>query len=249
MAKNIDLLPEVHYESLANLETSYWWHLTRLNRAEYAIRKYFTAPSELNVLDYGCGTGGFLHELNKRFNFKSCLGVDASPLAVQYAKKYGDHYAVINSGDLNPVRGKDLILIMDVMEHIKDDEGFAKSLIDIMSPGAYALIMSPAFPALYSEWDKVLGHYRRYTKKSLGDVLNKSGGTVVCMEYFFSFLVLPIFLRRLLKKSYKDDNCEFPPVPPVLNRILLFFSRLEMLVSRLIRCPAGTTIICLMKKK
>ena len=49
------------------------YYPSRLDWAESIIRKYYQETSILNVLDYGCGTGGFLYELNKRLKFTTLL--------------------------------------------------------------------------------------------------------------------------------------------------------------------------------
>ncbi|MCX5829709.1 MAG: class I SAM-dependent methyltransferase [Deltaproteobacteria bacterium] len=245
-----DYLPDVHYKSLSDLEGSYWWHVTRINFAEKVIRRHFPVTSNLSVLDYGCGTGGFLFELNKRLKFKSCLGVDASKQAIHYAGLHGGFYMHMDPGDFSVVRTRDLVFLMDVLEHIEDDVSFLGNLLLSLETNAYLVISVPAHPFLFSSWDTALNHHRRYSRKGLFDLIDSTGGKIVYMNYFLSYLSLPIFFTRIfLKKRFDKDNCEFPPVHPLLNRVLLELNRIEMIMEPYFRIPFGSTLIALVTKK
>lgn len=245
-----DYLPDIHYKSLSDLEGSYWWHVTRINYAEKIIRRHFPVPSDLSVLDYGCGTGGFLFELNKRLKFKSCLGVDASRQAIHYAGLHGGFYMHMEPGNFSVVRNKDLVFLMDVLEHIDDDVSFIGNLLLALETNAYLLISVPAHPFLFSSWDTALNHHRRYSRKGLLELIHRTGGKILYMNYCLSYLSLPILLTRIcLNKRFDGCNCEFPPVHPLLNKILLQLNRIEMSMGPYCRIPFGSTLIALVSKK
>lgn len=243
------LLPEKHYKNLAQLESSYWWHQSRIRWAENIIREHVRNPQDLDVLDYACGTGGFLNQLNTSFGFRNCKGVDISRQAIDAARKYGDFFEVISPSDLTHVSGKDLILLMDVLEHIEDDYNFIKTLLDRMKEGSYLLISVPAFQGLYSSWDKTLGHFRRYTHKTLKQLVVDCGGQVIYKGYGFSYMVPIIyFKRKVLEAKYIPSNCEFPPVSPFLNRLLLMLNQMEIWASQCISIPFGSSLFYLVQK-
>lgn len=249
MSDRSDYLPKIHYESLATHETTYWWHVTRINLAEKVIKEHLPIPSDLNVLDYGCGTGGFLSEMNNRLKFKSCCGVDASQQAISYARKYGDFYARLEPGDVAVAANKDLIFLLDVLEHIEDDEIFLGNLIEALKTNAHILVTVPAHPFLFSKWDRVLNHYRRYTRKSFSELVNKTGGRILYMNYCLSYLVPPVlFIRVFRKRQFDSDNCEFPPINPALNRMLLLLNRAEIFLESFFSIPMGSTLIALIVK-
>jgi 2-polyprenyl-3-methyl-5-hydroxy-6-metoxy-1,4-benzoquinol methylase len=61
----------------------------------------------------------------------------------------------------------DTIIYIDVLEHIeKDAEEIRKATIRL-NPNGHIIVLSPAFQSLYNPFDKAIGHYRRYNKKSL----------------------------------------------------------------------------------
>jgi 2-polyprenyl-3-methyl-5-hydroxy-6-metoxy-1,4-benzoquinol methylase len=249
MADNTSDIPDIHFESLAKLEASYWWHQSRLNWAQKIIRVNFREPSSLDVLDYGCGTGGFLHQLNSIMKFNSCLGVDVAQDAIKRALSYPENYQKIDPLDLSMIPGKNLVCLMDTLEHIENDVGFLNSLMSRMDIGANLLISVPAFSCLFSAWDKTLGHYRRYEKKEFSKLVSDAGGSILFMGYTFSYLFPALMVKRVIGKAqYNSDNCEFPSVSSILNNFLLQLNRLEMSSSNYLSPPLGSSLFCLVKK-
>jgi SAM-dependent methyltransferase len=61
----------------------------------------------------------------------------------------------------------DLILYIDVLEHIEDDAGEIRRAADHLRKDGRLVVLSPAHPWLFSPFDAAIGHYRRYTRKSL----------------------------------------------------------------------------------
>lgn len=242
-------IPAAHYDSLAQHELAYWWHLSRVNWAEKIIRKACPDPTALEVLDFGCGTGGFLHLLKERLGFRSCMGVDASAQAVKRARRLGDHYRLIDPAGFRPPASTDLVLLMDVLEHVEDDEGFLAGLLECLKPGALVLISVPAFPGLYSEWDRGLGHYRRYTKTSMRTLADECAAAIRFSSYVFTYLAPVLLLRRvLMRPTSTEGGCDFPPLSNFLNRLLLAFNRVEMFCGDFLSYPFGASIFCLIER-
>jgi SAM-dependent methyltransferase len=69
--------------------------------------------------------------------------------------------------DLGANEKFDAILYIDVLEHIEDDRGEMRQAMAHVSPGGKIIVLSPAQPGLYTEFDRALGHYRRYTRATL----------------------------------------------------------------------------------
>lgn len=72
-----------------------------------------------------------------------------------------------NTASLQPGEQYDSILYIDVLEHIEADAEEARRAAGLLKPGGRLIILSPAHQALFSPFDKAIGHYRRYSKKSL----------------------------------------------------------------------------------
>ena len=86
----------------------------------------------------------------------------------------------------------------DVVEHLKDDLGFLRSVARCLAPGGRLYLTVPAFQSLWSQEDDDAGHYRRYTRASLTRVLGQAGLDTEYVTYFFGFLPLPIWMLRTL---------------------------------------------------
>lgn len=98
----------------------------------------------------------------------------------------------------------DTLLLMDVLEHCKDDKSVLKSVVESGSPAdkALFLITAPAFQSLFSSHDKLLLHYRRYTRKQLINLCRTTKLEVVKSGYFFNILI-PIRVIQLLLEKLK----------------------------------------------
>jgi hypothetical protein len=90
---------------------------------------------------------------------------------------------------------------MDVIEHIADDGAFLRDLLarPFVSTETRFLITVPAYQALFSSHDTFLGHYRRYSNRTLRERLEQSGLRVLTIGYFFSSL-LPVRLLQTVKE-------------------------------------------------
>ena len=83
---------------------------------------------------------------------------------------------------------QDLVLMMDVLEHVPDDVALLKEYADTMEKGGRVLITVPAFQFLWSGHDVFLEHYRRYTIEMMEKTIRDAGLTPVKSRYFFGLL-------------------------------------------------------------
>lgn len=88
--------------------------------------------------------------------------------------------------------------LFDVLEHIKDDLVFLKSLAGLIKKQGRLYITVPAYSFLWSGEDVLAGHYRRYTCESICAVIQQAGFTVEFFSYIFRILPAPIALFRVL---------------------------------------------------
>lgn len=241
---------ERHHRELAKVEADYWWFQVRFRVVEQLLLSRRLLANGARLLDWGCGTGGFLdYLLSKRLVASGQVcGVEPGEHARQVLHAKG-----IPSVPLAPVVAlrstiadqPTVITMLDVLEHVDDRVAVLRGLHSLAVPGASLVLTVPAFKFLWSEWDTVLGHKTRYTIRGLHADLREAGWEPQSARYIFSSMFFPAFFRsRLLKRSIVES--EFPRVPALLNRLLTVWYSLE---SRVPCIPFGTSIVCLARRE
>jgi len=132
------------------------------------------APPRANVLDFGAGIGTFAEEVQSHGHRVMCVEPDPAQRQQIAAKGLP---AVADVGDLKP-GSFDFIYSLNVLEHIEDDLAALRALRDLLVPGGRLYLYVPAFMLLYSDFDKRIGHYRRYRRQPLVNLAESAGFTV-----------------------------------------------------------------------
>jgi SAM-dependent methyltransferase len=139
--------------------------------------------------------------LSKKYN---AIGIDPSPLAIDFCKARGLTNIMQGSGTDLPFPNEhfDLVLLLDVLEHIHDDTKAVQEIVCVLRLGGYVIIFVLAFMLLWGHNDIVSEHVRRYRKKTLTDLFR--GNTWHIMRYsgFNTVLFLPVLLVRLLHRFF-----------------------------------------------
>ena len=232
------------------LEKYYWWFVGRRRIIEGILKKYFLGL-QLRILDWGCGPGGNFQFLEK---YGRVLGVDASDEAIRACREKGIQH-VIKAGDLNEFKSDikfDLITNFDVLEHIQEDDKFLLDLKKFLTPSGYVLVTVPAYKFLWTGFDEILGHKRRYTKKEICQKFSRCGYQIVMASYFVFFLSPAFILYRMIQKLKKNNTeslggsvIEFPKI---VNWLFTKILSLEALIVPYLNLPFGTSIIVLAKR-
>lgn len=95
----------------------------------------------------------------------------------------------------------DTVVALNVVEHIENDQKALEHCFQMLKPGGQVVILVPAFQALYNEFDKELGHFRRYTKRSLSALEEKAGFTVTHRQYFNATGILGWFFNGTVRRK------------------------------------------------
>lgn len=89
------------------------------------------------------------------------------------------------SGQYPELLGRfDTIIALNVVEHIKDDKLAIRNCKKLLRADGRLVILVPAFQCLYNSLDKELGHFRRYRKKSLTQLLVSEEMKIIDKKYF-----------------------------------------------------------------
>ena len=161
----------------------------------------------ISVFDIGCGDTYLIEKLSIKFPEWKFFAIDNAftNQELEYLKsKYkASPISVFNSIENACQEGgrAELVLLLDVLEHIEKDIDFLNDLKSqpFVQDETGFLITVPAFKHLFSSHDVFLGHYRRYTNKSLKKTILSAGLKPVELGYFFSSLLIP----RLFQAAYE----------------------------------------------
>ena len=209
----------------ADIETTHWWFVGRRRIVNCLLSAAIPQQARQTVVDIGCGTGGNVAALD---GWKHRVGVDVSSSAIAAAQsnypeitfKQGEAPRDLSETELDA----DLFALMDVLEHVEDDESLLSEVVLQAKSGAHLLITVPANPALWSQHDVSFGHFRRYTAGSLARLWRDLPVETKLLSYFNSRL-LPVirtarFVSQLRGKSIGRDQTDFFIPPQVVNNLL-----------------------------
>jgi SAM-dependent methyltransferase len=211
-----------------------------------ALRRLVRGLPNRHILDVGAGSGFFSRELLARTPAREATCVDTGYLEDRDEWVAG-----------KPIRFRresreadaDLVLLMDVLEHVRDDRGLLTDCALRARNRTHFIVTVPAFDRLWSGHDVFLGHERRYTLPEVEALVASAGLEVATGAYFFG-LVFPLAAARRLVRGRvpadeprSDLGRHWAPV----NAALFAACRLELPFMRWNRL-AGLTVCCLARK-
>jgi protein-L-isoaspartate O-methyltransferase len=199
------------------------------------------------ILEVGCGIGTYTAEL--AVGARKIVAMDMERAFVDEAtRRLRQHPNVqLICGDAtaaNPSTPSDeafdTVILLDVLEHIEDDVALLARLGSRLGPGGHLILKVPAMPSLYSPMDQAIGHWRRYDKTGLTDVISRAGLEVVCI-WSFNAAAVPAWWwnGRVLKRRS-------PPQEQVAlyNRLVPLLRPLD----RLARLFCGISLVAVARR-
>ena len=119
----------------------------------------------------------------------------------------------------------DTVFALNVLEHIEDDVGAIRNCHYLLKDGGTLLILVPAYQSLYCNFDIELGHFRRYTKKTLSKVFVNSNFHIKHSLYFNVMGILgwafsgKILRKKTIPEGQMDLYNKLVPVFKIIDRI------------------------------
>lgn len=151
------------------------------------------------LLDVGCGHGLFLSMVGKKG-----IGIDIDRDSLRMAKKRGLDVRFGPAESIDRLFGRrrkfDTVTMLDVLEHIKDDERVIKKARSILKDGGSLIIVVPQYSRLYKKRDILLSHHRRYDRKDIIGKLERNGFDVRCRNWN-AIGVLPYMLSDVKREK------------------------------------------------
>lgn len=185
--------PDSGYDSCFAVEDDSFWFAHRNSIITTAMAGF---PPPGIVFDVG-GGNGFVTAGMVNAGFPGVL-VEPSLAGIANARTRGLENSICSTlGDAEfPDNSLPAIGLFDVLEHIEDDKEFLSHLYQLLQPGGRLYVSVPAFNWLWSADDVHAGHFRRYRSQILEESLRETGFNVEYSTYFFSHLVVPLFMKR-----------------------------------------------------
>lgn len=243
------------------VEDDSWWFNHRADVILQKMEEFF--DKEQLTADVG-GGNGFTTSKAKEAGYNMVL-VEPSEQACENAIKRGLRAYNKTVSDSFPEEGEwGQILLLDVIEHIEDVDRFMKYIRRAMGKQGMLLVTVPAFMELWSSEDNQAGHYIRYTKETLSDLLTRDGFEVLYSSYFMSFLYYPIYWVRvwgertgLLKPCWERSeeeerrimDSQFTVKDGITKRVLQCFQRNELKRIRDKSLKRGSSLIAVARVK
>lgn len=200
------------------------------------------------VLEVGAGLGGTTRLLCRGEQQRwVCLEPDAQLTdRLTEAIEAGDLPSCCEAvtGTLEQVRpfpSFDTLLYIDVLEHIEDDREEVVRAAERLHPGGHLIVLAPAHGWLYTAFDRCIGHYRRYTRKSLAS-LTPADLTLVKLAYLDSVGLAASLGNRLVLHSSMPNRRQIR----VWDKLMVPLSRV---IDPILGYRVGKSVLGIWRKK
>ena len=241
-------MDNILYSKFYEIQKKHWWFRGKKIIVSRLIEWYKKDRVIDQILDVGCGSGLMLNALSQ---YGQVYGLDESQLAVNFSNSLG--CATVVRGSLtskNPFGNKkfDMITSLDVIEHIDDDISALVSIKSMLSKGGFAVITVPAYKFLWSPFDDMNHHRRRYNLSMLEEKLISAGFIIKKISYFNFFLFPLALISKLFNRISNRSGISDLDVPPIfINKLMAKIFQTEQIFLKKINFPFGVSIIAIVE--
>jgi 2-polyprenyl-3-methyl-5-hydroxy-6-metoxy-1,4-benzoquinol methylase len=206
------------------------------------------------VLDVGCGAGGMVEWLLARGH--DARGIDSNPNTIGAAKAFlasrGHDAERVSTQSLDELivgdTRFDTVISMDCLEHIEDDRAAFNRLVQLLKPGGRLLITVPALPAVYGARDRAIGHYRRYTARSLAALAEGQPIKILKQRYWNMLGVAPTFVSQRILDRAIDESFRYGEITRSRRALRAALFQWFRQVENRIKPPLGLTAIMIAER-
>ena len=202
----------------------------------YYLKSYIKDP----FLEVGAGKGG-LTNLYEKFTKDITLLEPDNKLFQILKKKFKKKKIKLKNQTIDKIKFKyQTIIYFDLLEHIKDDLKEVKVASKKLKKSGNLIFNVPAHQLFYNEFDKAVGHFKRYNKKDFQDIEKKTDLKIEKLIYYDSIGLLFLILNKIfrLKKTNLKNKIYFWNILIPLSKI----------IDKLTFNKFGKSLLCVFKK-
>ena len=205
---------------------NWWWYRSKNNFLRHILNKHLSKKN-LNILEIGPGKGNNL-DLLKLYGNVSVLEVEKEFINYLLSKNILNKDEIFyNFDQIKNKKSYDLIVLLDVLEHIKDTDKFLWEINKLIKETGIVVFSVPAYNSLWSSHDEDLHHVKRYNWKTIKSEVGQYFSIID--KYGMNFILLPI--RYLQLKFTKPTTLN--DTGKALNSILYLIAYLEALLLKI----------------
>lgn len=235
----MDTYNQAQYDDLAVKDKDLYAH------TKYDIlESYLAGQRNLRILNAGCGSGDLSRRLGDLGH--TVLGIDPEPSYIALALRNSasaSHtncsFQVCSIEEFSGTGNFDCVIATDVLEHIEDDHTAYAKMVSLVKPGGLVLITVPAGQWLFGYHDEQLGHFRRYSHKTLRALVSPLCDIRAVRYFGFSLIPVCLVFSRWLRRPYPvaeaGDKGKRPVGAFVLRSLMKLDKRLPL--------PVGTSLL------
>ncbi|MGH8542921.1 MAG: class I SAM-dependent methyltransferase [Gammaproteobacteria bacterium] len=229
-----------HYRALYE---RHWWWRARRQIVLSELERLRPGGSWVSILDVGCGDGLFFPDLERLGEVEGVEPEEA--LVTEKGRALGTIHVTRFDERFRPGKRYDLVLMLDVLEHLRDPGGALRHAIKLLEPGGSILLTVPAFPVLWTSHDDLNHHQMRYTRKSLMALADRAALSIDRVRYLFHWL-FPVKLVIRLREKAMTPAPSMPRIPrPLVNDFLSQLCLAEYRSTGSRGLPWGTSLLAI----